>query len=206
MTPWFARGPSRDGLAARGTGAEWSIDPSSLQSMLAYCFKLGMMKQEAVRRQGLNGQGTTYSLAFFLGPGFPRTFGGALGSTGATRLPGFFFTPSVGGGIDDDGVPTGAGVLFVSELFPSVAATFGCDVGAADGDSFFIDEASLLIDVDCGRNFCRDFGDNLKVMILLGFEDFRRAAAAGEGFVVEDIVVRWMVDGFTLKEDATMLS
>lgn len=140
-------------------------------------------------------QGTTYSLAFFFGPGFPRTFGGALGSTGAALLPGFFFTPSVGGGIDEDGVPTGAGVLFVSELFPSVVATFVCDVDAAGGDSFFIDESSLLIDVDCGRNFCRDVGGNLKVMILLGCEDFRRAAAAGDGFVVEDIVVRWMEDG-----------
>jgi len=134
--------------------------------------------------------GTTYSLAFFLGPGFPRTLGGALGSTGAALLPGFFLTPSVGGGIDEDGVPTGTGVLLlVSELFPSAVAPFTCVLDEAGDDSFLIDESSPLDVVDCGRNLFSDFGDSLKVMILLGLEDFRRAVAAGDGFVVEDMMV-----------------
>ena len=61
------------------------------------------------------GKTSTYNLAFFLGPGFPRGFGRPSGvnATPELLLTPFFLGPSVGGGIDDvgAGVPLAAGVL-----------------------------------------------------------------------------------------------
>lgn len=136
----------------------------------------------------------THNLAFFFGPGLPLTLGGASGpnATPELLLTPFFFTPSVGGGIDEGTgvpVPVGAGVFEFDSDGPSplelVAATSNV-VEVADDESF--DGDSSLTLTGAGSNCCKALGDNFKAMIMLPFDDFRRAPEAAEGLVVEAIV------------------
>lgn len=87
--------------------------------------------------------GTTHSLGFFLGPGRPRSRGGALGSIdGGARLrpvavaPPLFLLPSALGGASEFGsaasVPAGTGVAFESE---DLSASSG---SCTDGDASFL--------------------------------------------------------------------
>jgi hypothetical protein len=135
--------------------------------------------------------GGTYNLAFFLGPGLPLTLGGASGprATPELLLTPFFLTPSVGGGIDDGpGVPTGAGVLeFDSDgLSPFELVATGGGMAVADAESF--DGDSSLIGGGVDSKVCNALGDSFKVMIMLAFEDFRRAVGVVAGLVDEAIV------------------
>lgn len=117
-----------------------------------------------------------------------------MGSTGAAvlLLPPFFLTTSVGGGIDEDGVPAAAGV---SALDPVALSPFGVD-DAGGTKSSTVEFASFeagtspLMEVWAGANCCRSFDDSFSVTILVGLKDFRRAAGKAADFVLEDMV-RW---------------
>jgi hypothetical protein len=107
----------------------------------------------------------------------------------------FFFTPSVGGGIDEGTgvpvpvpVPVAAGVLaFDSEgMSPLELDATGGGFDIVDDESF--DGDSSLTSVT-GSNICRALGGSLNVKIKLGFDDFRRPAEAIAGLLDEDIVV-----------------
>ena len=102
----------------------------------------------------------SYSRAFFLGPGLPRTFGGASGpNAAAVLLFPFFLTASVGGGINDGpGVPMGAGVFGLDSdgVSPFELATTGAAAGAVVlGATSFDGIASSLTDFGVeGENRC----------------------------------------------------
>jgi hypothetical protein len=134
-------------------------------------------------------KGNTYNLAFFFGPGLPLGLGSPSGPNEgpALLLTPFFFTPSVGGGMDEGtGVPLAAGVLtFDSDgLSPFELGATGGGFEIDDDDSF--DGDSSLTSV-AGSNLCRALGGSLKVKIKLLFEDFRRPAEGIAGLLDEDI-------------------
>lgn len=81
-------------------------------------------------------------------------------------------------------------------LSPLELTAIGCvfemvDDESLDGDSSLTREA--------GANFCNSWGDSFKVMIVVAFEDFRRAPGAALGLAVVEAIVEWgwfvMVDG-----------
>lgn len=132
---------------------------------------------------------TTYSLGFFLGPGRPRSLGGAFGSIeGGARLrpdgfaPRFLLLSAGGGG--------GA-----NELGPLAAADAGVELesddfsisgGCTDGDaSFLMVVAGVLVD----GHLLRCVGDSLSVIsrLLDGWVDM--VVNVDEGVVVYSIAV-----------------
>jgi hypothetical protein len=138
----------------------------------------------------------TYSLAFFLGPGFPLGFGRPSGvNTGPALLfTPFFFGPSVGGGIDDvgTGVPLATGVFELDSggLSPFELGATGRVFEAVDEDSF---EGDSSLTTGFSANLSRTLGDKFNVMINDVFDDFRRAAETVWGFVTEDIAIAVML-------------
>jgi hypothetical protein len=143
----------------------------------------------------------TYNLAFFFGPGLPRTLGGASGPRAAAEflLIPFFLMPSDGGGMDELGVPTAAGVLGAdSDGFPLAATATESEVVGEEtslrGDSSFTEASD--------GNLASFLGVIWRVMMCEPLEDFRRAAEDMTGcFPAEAIATggRWTMeegDGF----------
>jgi hypothetical protein len=122
----------------------------------------------------------TYNLAFFFGPGLPLTLGGASGprATAELLLTPFFFTPSDGGGIDELGVSTAAGVLDAdSDGFPpcELAATAKVSEVAGEATSFKGDSSFTMASAP---NLARLLGDSLSVTSRGVLEGFRRTDEA----------------------------
>jgi hypothetical protein len=112
----------------------------------------------------------------------------------------FFFTPSVGGGIDEGtGVPLAAGVLtFDSDgLSPFELGATGGGFEIVDEDSF--DGDSSLTSV-AGSNLCRALGGSLNLKTKLLFEDFRRLLEAIAGLLDEDIAELMVEIWFEVEE------
>ena len=114
---------------------------------------------------------STYSLAFFLGPGLPRGLGSPLGVAvpGAPRFTPLFLGPSAGGPIE---APCGAGVSGAGVLGVESEA-FSLEFGAAGrvfevaGDSLLslTGDSSLT---DSGSTMRRSFsGDSFKITMWL---------------------------------------
>ena len=143
--------------------------------------------------------GATYSLAFFFGPGLPRTLGGASGpsATAELLLTPFFFRPSDGGGIDELGVPAATGVLEAdSDGFPP------CELVATATESGVVGERTSLkgdssLTRPSGPNLAKFLGDTLRVMRNGVLEDFRRTEEAIVGCLADAIAMggREMGDG-----------
>lgn len=156
MAPWLALGPSlcAERPAPRPVAVP-SMVPSSLWGVSVgsddrgdgLC-AAGAKGDEAVAAS--SGGGWTYSLCFFLGPGFPRTLGSPLPLTAAADLlTPFFLGPSAGGpmavGCCGAGVPV-AGVSGVeSDAFSPLewGATGRMADGAGDTLTSFIGVSSL---------------------------------------------------------------
>jgi len=109
----------------------------------------------------------------------------------------FFFTPSVGGSINDGtGVPFGIGVLDVDSVgFSSfeLGTTIGTGLEIVDDDSFDGDSSlttclSSAFTGAAGSNLCSTLGDTFRVTIMLPFDDFRRALEA-VGVLVDEAIM-----------------
>lgn len=106
-----------------------------------------------------------------------------------------FFTPSVGGGIDNGtGVPPAAGVLALeSRDISTTAELVGVAITAAVGvgsDSF--DGDSSLTATGREENLCSPLGETFNVTssdFFLVDDDFRRALRADAAFGVESIMM-----------------
>lgn len=110
-------------------------------------------------------------------------------ATAELRFTPFFFTPSVGGGIDEGtGVPLAAGVLEADSatFSPFELAATGRVVEVADDESFEGDSSFI----ERGANFLKASGDTFNLTIREVFADFRRAGVgvADEVLFVEAIV------------------
>ena len=140
----------------------------------------------------------TYSLCFFLGPGFPLTLGSPLPFAAAVALllTPFFLGPSVGGPIAADwaaGVPAGGELGVESDAF-SVP-----EVAAAAGDCLAAGVSSLT---KSGSTMARSFwGGTLRVTMWVGLGDaalvmvaaavlldLRRSLAAAAAFLLEGAI------------------
>lgn len=121
----------------------------------------------------------TYSLAFFLGPGFPLTLGApSAPREAALLLTPFFFMPSVGGGIDEGvGVPLAAGVFEADSDGSPRAWSTGMVLDVVDEAESFAGDSSLM--GDAAANLTRLLGDSLSVTIMEPLDDFRREPVGG---------------------------
>lgn len=92
-------------------------------------------------------------------------------------------------------MPTGAGVFeFDSDgLSPfELVAVGGGGILLTGAGSF--DGVASLTGLGMGAKVCNALGDSLRVMIMLGFDDFRRAVGTAGVFVDEAIVILLMVE------------
>lgn len=123
------------------------------------------------------------NLAFFFGPGLPLTLGGASGprATAELLLTPFFFTPSDGGGIEELGVSTAAGVLEAdSDGFPPCELAATAKVSDVVGEeTSFTGDSSFTMGSD--QNLARFLGDSLSVTSSGILEDLRRTKEAMAG-------------------------
>jgi hypothetical protein len=112
-------------------------------------------------------------------------------ATAELRFTPFFFTPSVGGGIDEGtGVPLAAGVLEADSaaFSPFELAATGRVFEVADDESFEGD-SSLI---GTGANFLKASGDSFNLTIKEVFVDFRRAGVGvAEGVLYVEAIVRY---------------
>jgi hypothetical protein len=80
-------------------------------------------------------------------------------------------------------------------MSPFELGATGCGFDMVDDDSF---EGDSSFTSAAGSNLCRALGDNLNVMIMLPFEDFRRPTEAVAGLLDEaivELVVEMCFDG-----------
>ena len=135
-----------------------------------------------------------YNLGFFLGPGLPRSRGGAFGSMdGGARFlpltapPPLFRLPStLGGGASELGSCSsltfdGMGVVFDSDDLSALSG------GWTDGDG-----SSVMRGLTSAGNWASRSGERRSVTILLFLLDFEPPFAVG---VVDDMVGDGVVDG-----------
>lgn len=85
-------------------------------------------------------------------------------------------------------MPLATGVSDVDSvgLSPFELTAIGCVFEMVDDES--LDGDSSLTGAG-GANFCRLVGDSFRVMIILPFEDFRRAPGAEAGFAEVEAIV-----------------
>jgi hypothetical protein len=146
--------------------------------------------------------GATYNRAFFLGPGLPLTLGGASGprATAELLLTPFFFRPSDGGGIDELGVPTAAGVLEAdSERFPPCELAATAMVSEVAGEAISLKGDSSFTRAS-DPNLARLLGESLRVTTKGVLEDFRRTDETMAGCFADAIAIgrRWVMESVML--------
>jgi hypothetical protein len=143
----------------------------------------------------------TYNLGLFFGPGLPLTLGVPSGANAVVEVlfTPFFFTPSVGGGIDEvgAGVPLAVGVSFADSkgLSPSLVAAAVSAFASADKKSFDEESSLLSFLTSAAANFLSFSGDSFKVTRRVGLIscpsfDFRLAVAAVGNLDVVDAIVK----------------
>lgn len=133
----------------------------------------------------------TYNLAFFFGPGLPLTLGvrSPPKATVELLLTPFFFTPSDGGGIDEFGVPTAAGVLAAdSEGFPPCELATIAMVSEVVGEETSLKGDSSFTRAS-GSNLASLVGDSLRVTRRGVLEGFRRTEEAVAGDFAEPMAM-----------------
>lgn len=192
MAPVFALGPSLcagialAGLAPFALSVVRSIVPSGLGRVLVRV-KGHWMACEDVSQASRHAI-VTYSLGFFLGPGRPRSRGGAFGSIeGGARFrpvavaPPLFFLPSDLGGASELGSTTslacGTGVALESD---DLSATSG---NCTDGDGSFLMDGSaevsrageLCADDHCARRVGEMRSDTIRLFFPGFVADLRVA-------------------------------
>jgi len=89
---------------------------------------------------------------------------------------------------DGTGVPLAMGVFEVDSvgLSPLELTAMGCAFEIVDDESL---DGDSSLTRGAGANFCNSLGDTFSVMIMLAFEDFRRAPGAVVGLAVVEAIV-----------------
>lgn len=132
----------------------------------------------------MNGTEATYSLAFFLGPGFALGFGMESGPEAALLFaPGFgpgmpFLFASSASGCEDGAVP-GPGVELLSDAlsFDDAEGTGGTGVDVEDDDELGLES---FRDDDLGANWASEADGRCSLTILLGFGAFEALSDASD--------------------------